>query len=196
MAALVSSRYSRQGLRHAVGQGAHAVGAKAQRAPAADARELAPDFFQALARRDRRGQAQDVGDQPADGLGDGGGIRAGLGSVDEDFEGLLAAIFVDGDEGFAQRGVDAVGVADQAARAGLLGVMPQVELGHCCRPRRSIAARRQALHRLFLPGGGVGLQHHLLARAGDVDGDALAAQLPGKLVGGGYIFFGGAPAGS
>ena len=53
---------------------------------------------------DRRGQAQDVGDQAADGLGDGGGIGAGLGGVDEDLEGLVAAVLVDGDEGLAERG--------------------------------------------------------------------------------------------
>ena len=37
-----------------------------------------------------------------------------------------------------------------------------------------------------------GLQHHLLAAAGDVDGDALAAQLPGQLVSGSHLGFGGA----
>ncbi len=112
----------------AVGQGADAVGAKAERAPAADAGELADDFLQALDRFDGRGQAQDVGDEAANGFGDGGGVGAGLGGVDEDFEGLAVAVFVDGDEGFAQRGLDGVGVAGQVARAGFLVFVPDVQL--------------------------------------------------------------------
>ena len=112
-------------LGHAIGQGAHAVGAKAQRAPAADAGQLAHDLAAGVRSGSiGRGQAQDVGDQPADGFGDGGGIGAGLGGVDEDFEGLAAAVLVDGDEGFAQRGVDGVGVAGQGARARFLGLVP------------------------------------------------------------------------
>ena len=91
--------------------------------------------LQPLARLDRRGQAQDVGDQPADGFGDGGGFGAGLGGVDEDFEGLVAAVLVDGDEGLAQRGLDVVGVAGQAARARFLGLVPdqllQARAGWC-----------------------------------------------------------------
>ncbi len=179
-----------QHLRDAVGQGAHAVGAKAQRAPAADAGKLAPDFWSRSRGSDRRGQAQDVGDQPPDGLRDRGGVGAGLGGVDEDFEGLVAAVLVDGDEGLAQRGVDVVGVAVQAARAGLLALVPQVELlGRQAglRPGLGDGAGYWAAS----CGGGVGLQHHLLARAGHVDGDALAAQLPGQHIGVGDIFFGG-----
>ena len=37
----------------------------------------------------------------------------------------------------------------------------------------------------------IGLQHHLVARSGDVNGDALAAQLPSELVSGGYVLLGG-----
>ncbi len=44
----------------------------------------------------------------------------------------------------------------------------------------------------FLAGGGVRFEHDFVARAGDVDGDAFAAQFPGQQVGGGDVFFGGA----
>ena len=84
--------------------------------------------LQPLARRERRGQPQDVGDQPPDGLGDGGGVGAGLGGVDEDFEGLVAAVLVDGDEGLAQRGARRCRCSRQAARARFLALVPQVEL--------------------------------------------------------------------
>ena len=40
--------------------------------------------------------------------------------------------------------------------------------------------------------GGVRFEDDFVARAGDVDGDALAAQLPGQHVGRGDLFFGGA----
>jgi hypothetical protein len=115
-------------LGHAIGQGAHAVGAKAERAAAADAFQLADHFGQALGGLDGRGQAQGVRDQPANGFRDGGGVGAGLGGVDEDLEGLAAAVFVDGDKGLAQRGLDGVGEAGQVARARLLGLVPDVQL--------------------------------------------------------------------
>ena len=65
-------------------------------------------------------RAQDVRDQAADGFGDRRRIRAGLGGVDEDLEGLVAAVLVDGDKGLAQRCADLIGVAAQAARARFL----------------------------------------------------------------------------
>lgn len=108
----------------AVGEGTHAVRAKAQRAAAADAGELADDFLQPFGRLDGRGHAQDVGDQAAGGFGDRGGVGAGLGRVDEDLEGLRAAVFIDGHKGLAERRLHRVGEAGQIARARFLGFVP------------------------------------------------------------------------
>src|SRR3990172_7964888 len=81
-------------LRDAVRQGADALGTETELAVAAQPSELVADLQQALARRNGRSQAQDVGDQPPDGLGDGGGFGAGFGAGDEGFEGLLVPILV------------------------------------------------------------------------------------------------------
>ena len=59
---------------------------------------------------------------------DGSGIGAGFGGVDEDLEGLLGAIFIDGDEGFAERGFNGIGPTEQGARAGFLGLLPDLDL--------------------------------------------------------------------
>ena len=150
------------------------------------------DFVQALGGLDGRGQAQDVGDQAPDGFRDGGRIRAGLGGVDEDLEGLAAAVLVDGDEGLAQRGVDRVGEAVQVARAGFLVVVPDGQLRTGWPRMSTSAAAAPASAPVLDSGGGVRFQHHFLARAGDVDGDALAAQFPGQAVSGGHFFFAGA----
>jgi hypothetical protein len=51
-------------------------------------------------------------------------FRTGFGGIDEDLKGLVAAIFIDGDEGFPERGFDAVGIALENARARLFSVFP------------------------------------------------------------------------
>ena len=167
-----------QGLGDTVGQRADAVGAKAERAAAADTGELAEDLFEAGARGNGRGKAQDVGDQAPEGLGDGGDLGAGLGGGEEDLERLAAAVLVDGDESLADGGIDVIGAAGEHGGTGLLGVVPE----------------HLAFGQLggLLGGGGVGLEDDLIARAGDVDGNALAAQSPGHLVGGGDLICGGA----
>ncbi len=110
------------------------MGPKPRRAPAADAIELADHLLDALGGLHGRGDAQHVADQAADGLADRGGIRAGLGGVDKDLEGLVLAVLVDGDEGFPERGFHREGVAHQVARARLLGPLPEHGLlGGGCR---------------------------------------------------------------
>ena len=60
---------------------------------------------------------------------DGGGIRAGLGGVDEDLKGLAAAVLVDGDEGLAQRGFDGDRCSPARERGrGFLVSLPDHEL--------------------------------------------------------------------
>ena len=148
-----------------------------------DAGQLADDFTQPFGRLDGRGQPQHVRDQPADGLADRGGLRAGLGGVDEDFEGLVAAVLIDRDEGFPQGRADMVGVAPQVARPGVRS--RQGCRDRCRHSRGGFNACGLAL------GRGFRLQHDFLARAGNVDRDAFAAQLPGQLVSRGNILFAG-----
>ncbi len=132
---------------------------------------------------------QHVAHQAADGFADRGGIRAGLGGIDKDLEGLVLAVLVDGDEGFPEGGFHREGVAHQVARARLLGPLPEHGLlGGGCRGA-GLGVDHGGVG--FLGEGCLGLQHHFLARAGDIHGDALAAQLPGQGIGRGHILRGG-----
>ena len=141
-----------QHLRHAIRQGAHAVGTKPERPSAADAAQLALHIRQALGGFNGRGEAQNVRDEAPDGFRDGSGIGAGLGGVDEDLEGLLGAILIDGDKGFAQRRFNGEGLPDQGARARFLGLLPDLDL----------LAVDRLVHRRLCGGGVVRFEHHLV----------------------------------
>jgi len=139
---------------------------------------LAHDLLEPLARADRRRQAQDIRDQTAQRLRNGGGIGAGLGRVQEDLKRLVAAlaVLVDGQVGGAQRRWQAVRPAGQTARARLLFLVKE---------RQRFRGRNARLRdSVVFPGfpGRPGLQDDLLAAAGHIDGQALAAQVPGQVV--------------
>ena len=68
----------------------------------------------------RRRHAQYVRDEAPNGLGDGGGLRAGLGGVDEGLKGLNTAVLVDRDEGLAHGRLDGVGLPMSATGRGFL----------------------------------------------------------------------------
>ncbi len=106
-------------------------------------------------------------------------------------KGWSPAVLVDGDKGLAQGGLVGIGVTGQGAWAGLLQVVPDARLEILGVVVGRAFAGRNRLG-LFLFGRGVRFQHDLLARAGDVHGNALAAQLPGQHIGGGYVLFAGA----
>src|SRR5262245_51016451 len=92
-----------QHLSDGVWKGANTGAAVAEMAPASDAFELSHHLAQAFRRRQRRGQAENQGDQPPHCLRHRGGVTARLADVGEDLKGFLVAVDIHRDKSRAKR---------------------------------------------------------------------------------------------
>ena len=108
---------------------------------------------------------------------------------------MPAAVLIDRDKSLAKRRFDPESAADQCAWTWLLGLVPGGQLcgnfrichaGRCSIPSDRWPVRdgqtAACVLRLLFLRSGFGLEHHFLARAGYINSNALAAQLPGQQV--------------
>src|SRR3990172_3267361 len=149
-------------------QGTDFLGAETHRPRSPDSLQLVDDRRHPLFWLHRRIDPQNERGEPTDRLGVSRNIRTGLTDVDKDLQRIAVPVFIDGHKSASDRGIHPVGRANGAGRPGLYRQLP-----------------------LSFLLGLFGLQNHLFARSGDVNGQTLAAQLPRLQIRLPHVFDGG-----